>query len=187
MSKWKEAADYIDQCTQSIWLKEPDDVKLIRWGIIEGGAGTGNQYFTCMVLLETYTLMLGQRLLYPFLMMSQSSEFSVEMLKATTKALICSNFHPTEFLADMGLHQMHEIGERYFEALDTVESKEEYTALTGAFCTYCNRMHRWIHSIFPWNIGLGAFPQRTLSEMSDIVRIANHRNESSDDRNEYAS
>lgn len=172
MSNWKETKEFIEQCTQSIWMDEPDDIKLIRWGIIQGGAGTGQQYFTCMVLLETYTLMLGQRLLYPFLMMSEKAEFSVDMLKSTTKAMICSNFHPTEFLADLGLSQMHEVGEQYFSALDSVSTKEEYAQLTGAFCTYCNRMHRWIHAIFPWNIGLGAFPQRDWAEMQRVAEIA---------------
>ena len=175
MSKCMEAADFIDQCTQSVWTDEPEDIKLIRWGIIEGGAGTGQQYFTCMVLLETYTLMLGQRLLYPFLMMSESEDFSVEMLKAATKAMICSNFHPTEFLADLGLRQMHEVGERYFEALETVSTKEEYRHLTKAFCTYCNRMHRWVHAIFLWYIGLGAFPQRNWREMQAVADLAERR------------
>ena len=172
MRNWQEAKKFIDECTESIWMGEPDDIKLVRWGIIHGGAGTGHQYFTCMVLLETYTLMLGQRLLYPFLIMSEKPEFSIEMLKTTTKAMICSNFHPTEFLADLGLRQMHLVGEAYFDALEDVSNKEEYFSLTSAFCTYCNRMHRWVHAIFPWNIGLGAFPQRDWKEMQEIASIA---------------
>ena len=27
---------------------------------------------------------------------------------------------------------------------------KEFIALTGAFCTYCNRMHRWVHAVFPF-------------------------------------
>lgn len=173
IESWRDAKKFIDSKVDEIWLDEPEDIKLVKWGIIRGGAGTGKQYFTCLVLMETYTLMLGQRLLYSFMLMAKKKELDLNTIKIITRAAIDESFHPTLFLADLGLRDMHTVGESYLSALDYLESKEDYIELTGSFFTFCSRMHRWVHYIFPWNIGLGAFPQRETKEIKEIADILN--------------
>lgn len=172
MKSWVDVKAMIDEKIDQIWIDEPDEIKLIRWGIIRGGAGTGNQYFSTMCLLETYTLLLGQRYLYPFLLMADKDSFTLENIKEITRTCIKDSFNPTVFLGDLGLHDIKEIGAAYIEVLDSLETKKDYIELTSAYMTYCTRMHRWVHYIFPWNIGLGAFPQRSPKEMQEIMAIA---------------
>ena len=169
---WRDAKQFIDDKVNEIWMTEPDNIKLVKWGIVRGGAGTGNQYFTCLVLMETYTLMLGQRLLYPFMLMAKKPELDLNIIRIITRAAIDESFHPTLFLSDLGLSDMHIVGKCYLDALDSLESKEDYIELTGSFFTFCPRLHRWVHYIFPWNIGIGAFPQRDSEEMKEIISIA---------------
>jgi hypothetical protein len=64
---------------------------------------------------------------------------------------------------------MHQIGQMYSDALDTLTTKAEYVELTGAMMTYVVRMHRWVHHIFPWNLGV-AFPHRKPEEVLGIAR-----------------
>ena len=45
---WRDAKQFIDDKVNEIWMTEPDNIKLVKWGIVRGGAGTGNQYFTCL-------------------------------------------------------------------------------------------------------------------------------------------
>ena len=66
---------------------------------------------------------------------------------------------------------MHELGQAYADSLDSVKTKEEYVEITGAMMTYVIRMHRWIHFIFPWNLGV-AFPHRKPAEITSIAAIA---------------
>ena len=172
MKSWQQAKDEIEQTIDRIWMEEPEDITLMRWGVTRSGAGTGGQYFTCLVLTHTYTLMLGQRLLTALMLMATKPELDAGRMKIITKAAISESFHPTLFLADLGLPQMNVVGETYLEGLEDVKTTEDYLALTGAFCTYCNRMHRWVHAVFPWNLGLGAFPQRRPDQLAAVAALA---------------
>lgn len=167
---WHKVKQQIENAIDLVWLEEPLEVQRIRLGIIEGGAGTGGQYFTNLVFLQTYTLMLGQRILYSLMLVAKKPQTNLEMVRMFTRALMSDSFHPTEFLADLGLHSMHELGTAYLEALDDLQTKEEFMELTGVFMTYATRMHRWIHFIFPWNIGV-LFPQSTTEEYQEIAKM----------------
>ncbi|GFG18440.1 hypothetical protein IFM61392_10555 [Aspergillus lentulus] len=133
---WLEVKALIEKEIDRVWLAEPIEIQKIRWGVIDSGAGSGEQYFTVLVHLEAYLMV----------------EFLVE------------NFDLFEFMADLGLESMFQIGQLYSNALDTLASKEEYIQLTGAMQTYINRMHRWAYFIFPWHLGV-AFPHRKPAEI----------------------
>ena len=42
-----------------LWLDEPDEIRKIRWGVIDSGAGTGRQSFSLLVHLEAYLMLVG--------------------------------------------------------------------------------------------------------------------------------
>ena len=150
MKSWQQAKDEIEQTIDRIWMEEPEDITLMRWGVTRSGAGTGGQYFTCLVLTHTYTLMLGQRLLTALMLMATKPELDAGRMKIITKAAISESFHPTLFLADLGLPQMNVVGETYLEGLEDVKTTD----------------------IFPWNLGQGAFPQRDPAEMAAVAALA---------------
>jgi Cucumopine synthase C-terminal helical bundle domain len=68
---WREAKAEIDRQVERVWLSEPEEIQKIRWGIIDSGAGTGQQSFTVLVHLEAYLMLVGADVMYRFLKVSQ--------------------------------------------------------------------------------------------------------------------
>lgn len=165
---WRAVKKDIVQEIQRIWLQEPVEIKKIRYGIIASGAGSGKQSFSVLVHLEAYLMLVGADVMYRFLKVSQYEEIALPELVRMTREFLVASFNAFEFLTDLGIPRMHEIGNRYAAALDLVQSKEEYVELTGAMMTYVIRMHRWVHFIFPWNLGV-AFPHANVAELKSLV------------------
>ncbi|KAF7962840.1 hypothetical protein AWV80_16820 [Cupriavidus sp. UYMU48A] len=167
---WREAKREIDLQIERVWLSEPDEIQKIRWGIIDSGAGSGQQSFSVLVHLEAYLMLVGADVMYRFLKVSQYPDMELPTLVKMTREFLTGTFNVFEFMTDLGLTNMHEIGQMYSDAMDTLETKEEYVQLTGAMMTYVVRMHRWIHFIFPWNLGV-AFPHRKPEEVAAISAV----------------
>jgi hypothetical protein len=167
---WRQAKAEIERQIDHIWLAEPDEIQKIRWGVIESGAGTGKQSFSVLVHLEAYLMLVGADVMYRFLKVSQYPDVELSTMVRMTKEFLVGTFNVFEFMADLGLTKMHEMGQTYADALDQLSSKEDYIEITGAMMTYVIRMHRWIHFIFPWNLGV-AFPHRTPTELTSIAAI----------------
>ncbi len=167
---WREAKREIDRQIERVWLSEPDEIQKIRWGIIDSGAGSGQQSFSVLVHLEAYLMLVGADVMYRFLKVSQYPDMELPTLVKMTREFLTGTFNVFEFMTDLGLTNMHEIGQMYSDAMDTLETKEEYVQLTGAMMTYVVRMHRWIHFIFPWNLGV-AFPHRKPEEVAAISAV----------------
>jgi len=167
---WRDAHAEINRQIDRVWSVEPPEVQKIRWGVIDSGAGSGNQSFSVLVHLEAYLMLVGADVMYRFLKVSQYPDMELSTLNKQTKEFLTGTFNVFEFLTDLGLTNMHEIGQMYADSLDQLTTKEEYVELTGAMMTYVIRMHRWIHYIFPWNLGV-AFPHRKPTEISAIASI----------------
>jgi hypothetical protein len=162
---WREAKALIEKETDRVWLQEPIEIQKIRWGVIDSGAGSGEQSFSVLVHLEAYLMLVGADVMYRFLKISQYPDIELGTLNRITREFLTATFNAFEFMTDLGLTNMHKTGQMYSDALDDLKSKEDYVELTGAMMTYVIRMHRWIHFIFPWNLGV-AFPHRKLSEVA---------------------
>jgi hypothetical protein len=170
MADWRQLKAQIEAKIDEVWIEEPAEVTLIKWGVNRKKAGSGGQYFATLVQLETYTILLGQRTLYSLMLMASKPEFDLPLVKRLTSAFLGETFNPFEFLGDLGLESVESLGQEYLRTFEQVQTKEEYLELTGALFTYVSRMHRWIHFIFPWNIGM-AFPQRSPEEVRALARI----------------
>ncbi|CAE6790174.1 MULTISPECIES: hypothetical protein [Paraburkholderia] len=167
---WLEAKKEIDRQVERVWLSEPDEIQKIRWGIIDSGAGSGQQSFSVLVHLEAYLMLVGADVMYRFLKVSQYPDVELPTLIKMTREFLTGTFNVFEFMTDLGLTNMHEVGQMYSDALDQLETKDEYVQLTGSMMTYVIRMHRWIHFIFPWNLGV-AFPHRKPQEVAAISAV----------------
>jgi hypothetical protein len=167
---WREAKALIEKEIDRVWLNEPEEIQKIRWGVIDSGAGTREQSFTVLVHLEAYLMLVGADVMYRFLKISQYEDIELSMLNRVSREFLTGTFNVFEFMTDLGLTNMHEVGQMYSDALDTLASKDEYVQLTGAMMTYVIRMHRWIHHIFPWNLGV-AFPHRKAPEVLSLAKI----------------
>lgn len=167
---WREARAIIEKEIDRVWFDEPEEVRKIRWGVIDSGAGSGEQSFSVLVHLEAYLMLVGADVMYRLLKISRYDDVELATINRMTREFLTGTFNVFEFMTDLGLTNMHEIGQMYSDALDTLETKEEYVQLTGAMMTYVIRMHRWIHYIFPWNLGV-AFPHRKPAEVAAFSRI----------------
>ncbi len=167
---WLDAKLIIENEIDRIWLDEPEDVQKIRWGIIDSGAGSGEQSFSVLVHLEAYLMLIGADVMYRLLKISKYPDVSLAALNKITKEFLIGTFNVFEFLTDLGLANMHHIGQIYSDSLDDLDTIDEYVELTGSMMTYVTRMHRWIHFIFPWNLGV-IFPHRKPTEFLSLSKI----------------
>ena len=81
----RDLAQLINDEIDRIWLEEPLECKRLRQGIIPTGAGSGGQYFSTQVFALTYTLTLGEHLLFDLLKVANDSSISLD-LPLTTKS-----------------------------------------------------------------------------------------------------
>jgi len=167
---WRDAKALIEKEIDRVWLNEPEEIQKIRWGVIDSGAGTGGQSFTVLVHLEAYLMLIGADVMYRFLKISQYDDMALSTLNRMTREFLTGTFNVFEFMTDLGITNMHKIGQMYSDALDTLTTKDEYAQLTGSMMTYVIRMHRWVHFIFPWNLG-AAFPHRKAAEVLSITKV----------------
>jgi hypothetical protein len=167
---WRDTKAEIERQIDRVWLDEPAEIQKIRWGVIDSGAGSGGQSFSVLVHLEAYLMLVGADVMYRLLRVSRYEDVELPTLVRITREFLTGTFNVFEFMTDLGLTNMHEIGDAYSSALEQLRSKEEYVELTGAMMTYVIRMHRWIHFIFPWNLGV-AFPHRRPEELSAIAAL----------------
>lgn len=168
---WTEIKARLETEIDRIWLEEPVEIQKIRWGVIDSGAGSGQQSFSVLVHLEAYLMLVGADVIYRFLKVARYDDMELSTMVKITREFLTGTFNVFEFMTDLGVTHMHEIGQAYSDSLDTLETMDDYIELTGAMQTYVVRMHRWIHFIFPWNLGVG-FPHRLPTEVEAFAKIA---------------
>lgn len=157
--------------TERIWEEEPYEIVLIRNNVTLTGAGSEGQYFSVLVHLESFLMLLGPHVIYRILYLSNDQEFNLYALKQSTIGILSRPFDQFEFLGDLGLASTHKLGHRYLEAIAEIETREQYVELTSNFLSYFNRIYQWIHLVFPWSVG-SQFPKRTLEQAQQIMDAA---------------
>ena len=167
---WQEAKAEIERQIDRVWLEEPAEITRIKYGVIESGAGSDEQSFSVLVHLEAYCMLVGADVMYRFLKVAQYDDMTLPVMVRITREFLTGTFNVFEFMTDLGLTNMHQVGQMYSEALGKLETMAEYVELTGTMMTYVIRMHRWIHFIFPWNLGV-AFPHRKPAELAALVAL----------------
>ncbi|MDR3359746.1 MAG: hypothetical protein LBO20_03655 [Bifidobacteriaceae bacterium] len=169
----------LERETDRIWLEEPAEIVLIRNGVTVGGGGSAGQYFSVLVHLEAFMMILGPHVMFRLLLLAKDESIDVHALRETTLTLFERPFAHFEFLGDLGLASVHRLGDRYLDELRTIEDREDFVRLTTAFVTFFNRMFRWVHGIFPWNLG-AVFAKQTPADveaLAQAIREVTARNE----------
>jgi hypothetical protein len=166
--EWQRVQAEIERRIDRMWLVEPEEFQRIRWGFIETGAGSGGQVFTVMVHLEAFLMIFGANVIFRLLKIAQYDDVELPALRRMTGEFFLTTFNVFEFMADLGLKSMQDLGEEYLRALADLDSKADYISLTGSLQTYVTRWHRWVHLYFPWNLGV-AFPHRDPAELQALA------------------
>ncbi len=170
VTNWRDVAAEIESNIDRIWLNEPPELRKVVGGVMDSGAGSGKQVFSVLVHLEAYLMIVSQDIIFRFQKTSMHDHFEVAHLVTMTREFLFGTFHLFEFMEDLGLTGMHELGEKYNKALDLVQTKEEYRDLTGSMHTYIIKLHQWIHLLFPWKLGV-VFPHRSPEEVKALAAL----------------
>jgi hypothetical protein len=167
---WKHVVEEIESNLDRIWLEEPKDLRKVVNGVIASGAGSGKQVFSVLVHLEAYLMIVSQDILFRFMKSSSHENVGLDQIVGITREFLFGTFHIFEFLEDLGLEGMHDLGKKYDSALDTVRTKEEYRDLTASMHSYVIKLHQWTHLMFPWKLGV-VFPHRTVEDVKSLASI----------------
>ena len=71
---------------------------------------------------------------------------------------MCSSDLSSNFLGYVLDPKIGEYNALIVENLSKINDRQEMYDLLGAYCTYLNLMHTWLHVRFPWGLGV-AFPK----------------------------
>lgn len=144
----------IEKATKNALSTEPASIKRIVRGEIPTDAGIGNQYFSTLVFALTYTLTLGEHVLYHILDCVDNTEMQLKDLKELVVVFLDHGFKASTFLG----YVLDEDIERYavaiLDQLESIENKEDLREVLGAYFSYINAMHWWLHVRFPWGLGV---------------------------------
>jgi hypothetical protein len=167
---WQQLRDEIYTEALSHWSEEPVEVTQLRSGIVHAGAGSFGQYYSTLVFALVYTLALGEHMVYALVREGHRGEVPLPTLKRMTKADLGEGFKSPQFLGYVLAPNVEAYGERILDVLPEIESYEDYTELIGAYFTYLNILHWWLHVAFPWYLGEG-FPQVTPERVTELASL----------------
>lgn len=140
----------VNKEVEAIWLNEPIEIKKLRHGYIDSGAGSYGQYFTTFVFADGEVRALGYLCLTTIQTFIGDDDFSLPQIRKAAKNLltVCG-----EYLNYSGFQKIWDFVSRFMSILDRAESKEGLYELASALTLYVNRMHGWLHFYFPWSLG----------------------------------
>jgi hypothetical protein len=170
MTGWKDVAKEIETTTIGIWSEEPGDVRRLRLGIIPSRAGSFNQYFSTFVFALTYSLTLGEHVVYGLVKGADNDKVSLEALKELVREHFASGFEAPMFLGYVLAPQAGTFAANIVQALDSVTTREQFKRLLGSYLTYLNILHWWLHIYFPWSLG-SAFEQVDVERVREMQRL----------------
>lgn len=167
MKEAKELVMEIRQEIDRIWTEEPLELRKIRLGFIDSGAGSYGQYFSTLVFVDGEVRALGYLCLGSLVQLSDDPVFDLDRLKKMAFALlpVCA-----EFLGYCGLEELWGFHKRFLALLEEEITREDFKELVRALSLYVNRLHGWIHFYFPWGLGT-QFRLKTRQEIEQLKQL----------------
>ncbi|KAJ4153021.1 hypothetical protein LMH87_009532 [Akanthomyces muscarius] len=167
---WRVVKAEIEKSIENNWHDEPDEIRLIRLGVVQSGAGTGGSSYPILVHDKAYLMVDGGGILFRCLKLSTNENITVEVLKTITNSIFFETFDHFVFFGDLGLETLKNLGSRYKAALDSVHTTDEYVELSAPLLLIFNVFHRWINLIFPWHHG-AEYPHCTFANIADASKL----------------
>ncbi len=167
MRTWKDVKSEIDAELDRIVLDEPQEVKKLRYGIIDSGAGSRGQYFTTYVFAFNDLRNYGSLGLRPLFKAAADPSFSFDNLKTLFK-------HSTVlavFLGYCGFKKVLAYRNEILEVIDTMQSKDDFKEFIASYLRYISRLQLWCHWYFPWGAGVSVMPQKTPDELKEMLKL----------------
>ena len=158
---WRDAIKKFEERRLAMWDKMPQDVYNLSQGIVPGDTNVYGQYVTTMLYADSEMRTLGDESLFYLIETAKEEDTDLHTLVRYAKNLLD---YKEKFLVFTGVPMASEMLRMYMDALDTLESKEEFAELTNTALKYFNRHHMWVDLIIPWGVFNG-FAKQDFSEL----------------------
>ncbi len=165
---WEELESLINDRTKAIWLTEPEDLERLRNGVIDSGAGSYGQVFTTLLFAQSEIRGLAYYASNAVLSLANDPSFTLDQLKKMARAHFV---YRAGFLNYVGLHELGDLYQKYFDLLDRLETREAFIRLTRAIKSYGARLHLWTEHVFPWGLGVH-LAQKTQADAERVLKQA---------------
>ncbi len=167
MSEIRQLKKEIDKEVRAIWLDEPEDIKKLRLGVIDSGAGSYGQYFSTYMFADGEVRALGYMSLTTLFHAINDPAFELSHIYKLSRMLlpVCG-----EYLGYSGLNTLWDFVRRYLEVMEKTDSRDELKGLIESLVHYVNRLHGWIHFYAPWGLGT-QFPFKTKEDVAELSRL----------------
>lgn len=169
---WQELKKELDEETDKIFLNCPDEIKRFHYGIMihsDAGKYSYNQYFGHWT--HAYDAYMGYNASVGYLRQAaRDPDFNLKHLKKLFHIMFVEM---APFFAEYGGQKL--VAKYIMEtadALDTVNTKEEFVELLEVFGVFVNRLYWWFHWYFPWGVGASLCHRLSIEDIKEMVRLS---------------
>lgn len=162
---WEAYERKLEECTRNIWLEEPEDLRRMRDGVVDSGAGSYGQWFTTILFAQSEVRGLCFYATSNVLILAEDESFTLDQLKHVARVSFTAR---VGFLNYVGMHELGDLYLEYLESLDSSDSREDFIRVTRALRTYGVRLHIWAEFCFPWDVGM-QMQQVTPEELARVA------------------
>ncbi|WP_217369241.1 cucumopine synthase-related protein [Nonomuraea antri] len=132
--------------TDRIWLQAPRELVDLHEGRVASGAGSFGTLLTTLVFVNGETRPLGYAC-YGGLVRAASEGMPMDALRHMARVLAGT---PAEFLGYCGLENLWGFTRRMLDLLDSIDDRDDFTALMAHLALYVNCLGSWNSHLFPW-------------------------------------
>jgi hypothetical protein len=150
MSRWKQVADQVWAADDQFQCDPGCDfTKVVLYSLIDSGAGNENNCLTPWWFSLGDGRHIGQYLCFTLLFAENDDSFSLDQLKELARWVE----KPCEFSESCGFKEIDELASKVMNALEEVETKEEFIELLTPLRLCAALMNQWSYHCFPYAIG----------------------------------
>jgi len=169
---WQELKKELEEQTKKVFLTCPDELKRFHYGLIthsDAGKYALNQYLGHWVHLYSGYFSYADSILPLLLHLATDPDFDLKELKKLFCMVTPSGGAMSSYA---GQKTWDKYGGEMKEALDTVQTKEEFIELGKVWHAFFSRLYWWCHWYFPWGLGPSACPRLSPEDVKEIVRLS---------------
>jgi hypothetical protein len=148
----EEAIALFQRECEAIWLKQPEEIRILSRGEGVRGVGSRGQYLTPLIFAEGTARSLADETMWVVRLMCDRPETDLATLKVVISEMVGRK---AGFFELFGLEHVSGLVRTYIAEAQAVENLDDLRRLTDAALAYANRVHVWLDAAFPWGVCTG--------------------------------
>lgn len=174
-ASWRDLKAELVAETRKLFKACPDEIKRFHYGLIthsDAGKYALNQYFGHWVHAYAHYMMYSSDILDSVRRCARDPAFDIVQIKHLFCDISRPNNLPGLLVEYGGQVSLGRYIDKTVAVLDSVQTKEDFQELLGAFQAYVTRLYWWFHWYFPWGIGPAVCRRLTPEDVKEIVRLS---------------